>query len=147
MAYTAVYYVYVYIVKRLCPAGKPFVETAVWRGSIVVPGVYSCAPCILLGSGHQKEQRGTPDFLSERRTQYRQLIIIAWAKEKRKAIPQLLRCLLSPGSAYTPYHIYVYIYTFCRKLRPCSDIFLRDIITTLYFPRNNPPARSFNYGR
>lgn len=76
-------------------------ETAVWRGS----WVYSCVPCILLGSGHQKEQRGAPDFLSERRTQYRQLIIIAWAKE-RKAILQLLCCLLSPASEYAILYTY-----------------------------------------
>jgi len=114
------------------------VETAVWRGG----RVYSCVPCILLGSGHQKEQRGAPDFLSERRTQYRQLIIIAWAKE-RKAIPQLLCCLLSPSTAYTILHIQYIYYTYTtntfRKPRPCSDIFLRDIITTLSFPQR--PSR------
>lgn len=109
--------VYIYIcTKRLCPAGKPFVETAVCGGSSRFTVVRACLR-ILLGSGHQKEQRGAPDFLSERRTQYRQLIIIAWAaKEKRKAIPQLLCCLLSPytmsciHSAGSPVRVVTFFY-------------------------------------
>jgi len=129
-------------IKRLCPAGKPFVETAVWRGSIymymVVSGVYGCAPCILLGSGHQKEQRGAPDFLSERRTQYGQLIIIAWAKEEEKSHSTIIVLfVVARQCVYTRFRI-LYTYTFCRKPRPCGDIFLRDIITHTIFSAQRP---------
>jgi hypothetical protein len=71
------------------PAGKPFVKTAVLGGVV--------ARCILLGSGHQKEQRCTG--LPVRETDTIWSINNYCVGKGEKAIPQLLCCLLSPGSA------------------------------------------------
>lgn len=99
-----------------------------------------------------------PDFLSESRTQYRQLIIIARAEEKRPA---------SDGGGgrdeRKSHSAIIMLFVVTRKPRPCVETFFyTNIITphtrthkptptftqtrSPHYPSRHPPRRSFNYG-